>query len=397
MDTNLMALVTLTGGAFQDAEGHLLVDGFLTMTLSHDEQDPSSNTQIAAGIPVKILLDNNGNVSSGQSVWATDVLLPAGAYYIIEAFRSDGTLAWASPQFETVPSGGPFNIGTWIPNQPVPQPPPSKITLQTNGVNNGSQTLENLVAGANVTLTNVGGATTIASSGAGFIGVLRGLAITGSSNGSPLINQGIEESLAQTGTGTQSYVVPNATAVAGTQLINNTTTNCTGLGGYIRSFTMGTISQWRARVKCNQSTNTRFWIGFWDDNNNFNAHFNADSGITTTGSIGGAVGAVVAFRFSTAASDANWQAYVQLSTGGGSLVTNTGVAFDTTTDHLFSIVPNGSGSVKFFIDNSLVATVTDSHVPALSVPMTNIFSVDGVGVSSTNTMNFYYVWMNQSV
>jgi hypothetical protein len=162
-----MALVQLTGGNFQDAEGNVLDNGYLTMALSHDEQDPSTGTQIAAGLPVRILLDNLGNVAGIQKVWATDVLLPAGAYYIVEAFRSDGTMAWDSPQFQVVPSGSSLNIGTWIPSQPVPQPPAPTVVFQTNGVNNGSQVLENLVAGSNITLANSGGNTTITATSGG--------------------------------------------------------------------------------------------------------------------------------------------------------------------------------------------------------------------------------------
>lgn len=45
--------------------------------------------------------------------------------------------------------------------------PASAITLQTNGSANASQTLLNLKAGSNVTLTNSGGDVTIASSGGG--------------------------------------------------------------------------------------------------------------------------------------------------------------------------------------------------------------------------------------
>jgi hypothetical protein len=41
------------------------------------------------------------------------------------------------------------------------------LTLQTNGTPNSSQSLLNLVAGSNITLTNVGGAVTIASTGGG--------------------------------------------------------------------------------------------------------------------------------------------------------------------------------------------------------------------------------------
>ncbi|MGH7192278.1 MAG: hypothetical protein ACREJM_01950, partial [Candidatus Saccharimonadales bacterium] len=41
------------------------------------------------------------------------------------------------------------------------------ITLQTNGTNNASQSLLNLVAGTNITLTNTGGAVTITSTASG--------------------------------------------------------------------------------------------------------------------------------------------------------------------------------------------------------------------------------------
>jgi len=165
-----MALVQLTGGNFQGADGQVLDSGYLTLNLSHDEQDPATGTQIAAGLPVKIILDNVGSVAGIQKVWATDVLLPAGSFYIVEAFRADGTTAWDAPQFQTVPSGSSLNVGTWIPSNPVPQPPAPTITLQTNGVNNSVQNLENLVAGTNITLTNTAGATTItaAATGASF-------------------------------------------------------------------------------------------------------------------------------------------------------------------------------------------------------------------------------------
>jgi hypothetical protein len=161
-----MALVTLTGGHFQDSEGAVLTSGYLTMELSHDEQDPVSGAQIAAGLTIRIQLDNNGNVATGQQVWSTAPLLPSGAFYIVEAFTEDGRHAWASSQNETVPDTGTFDVGTWIPNQPVAQPT-SVIVLQTNGVNNSNQNLENLAAGTNITLSNSNGATTITAASGG--------------------------------------------------------------------------------------------------------------------------------------------------------------------------------------------------------------------------------------
>jgi hypothetical protein len=49
---------------------------------------------------------------------------------------------------------------------------PSSVTLKTNGVTNSSQTLLDLTAGANITLSNVAGVTTIAASGGGGSSVL---------------------------------------------------------------------------------------------------------------------------------------------------------------------------------------------------------------------------------
>lgn len=57
----------------------------------------------------------------------------------------------------------PGQSGIVIPN--ICGNPASTVTLETNGVNNGSQSLLNLVAGTGVVLTNVGGAVTINASG----------------------------------------------------------------------------------------------------------------------------------------------------------------------------------------------------------------------------------------
>ena len=41
-----MSLNTLTGGSFQDAFGNALANGYLTLELSHDEVDTTTNSQI---------------------------------------------------------------------------------------------------------------------------------------------------------------------------------------------------------------------------------------------------------------------------------------------------------------------------------------------------------------
>jgi hypothetical protein len=165
-----LSLQTLENGNFQDMTGQPLNSGYLEAELSHDEQETSTspNGQVVGGLRRRIYLDNNGNVVKGSQLWATDTLSPASSYYIVNAFRSDGTRAWKAPQYWQIPSSpSPFDVGTLVPTNP-----PggglgafSSITLQTNGVNNSNQTLENLAAGTNVTLSNSAGTTTINASG----------------------------------------------------------------------------------------------------------------------------------------------------------------------------------------------------------------------------------------
>ena len=166
-----MGLNNLTGGGFQDMTGSPLQNGYLDCELSHDEQETSTSPhgQVVGGLHRRIFLDNNGNAVTGSALWANDVMSPASSYYIVKAYRSDGTLAWKAPQYWTITSApSPLDLGTLVPTNP-----PggglgsfSSITLQTNEVNNGSQTLLDLHAGVNMTLTDNGsGQITLAASG----------------------------------------------------------------------------------------------------------------------------------------------------------------------------------------------------------------------------------------
>ena len=166
-----MALNTISGGAYQDMTGLPLKNGSLLFELSHDEQETSTTPhgQVVGGLKRTIFLDNNGNVATGSQLWANDVMSPANSYYIVKAFRQDGTLALKSPQYWQIPSSpNPFDLGTLVPANPPGSGLGSfsSITLQTNEVNNGSQTLLDLHAGTNISLADNGvGRVTITASG----------------------------------------------------------------------------------------------------------------------------------------------------------------------------------------------------------------------------------------
>jgi hypothetical protein len=111
-----MALNQISGGKFSDAFGSPLSRGYLILTLSHDAQVGS--TQVAGGIPIRVPLDSNGNVAGTVSVQANDVLTPANTFYLVQIFKSDGTLA-SRPnlQLTVTSSPSPFDLGAnWTPN-----------------------------------------------------------------------------------------------------------------------------------------------------------------------------------------------------------------------------------------------------------------------------------------
>jgi len=163
-----MALSQIEGGSFVNCEGQPLASGYLIVQLSHDSYDSSTDVQVVAGLARRIQLDNVGNIAGEVYLEANSSLSPPNSYYVVNAFTSDGRTAWRSPQYWVIPTTpDPFNVGSLVPTNP----PGSglefgeSITLQTNGTNNASQSLLNLTAGTNITLTNTGGEVEIDASG----------------------------------------------------------------------------------------------------------------------------------------------------------------------------------------------------------------------------------------
>lgn len=138
----------IIGGAFQDFEGNVLANGYITMELSHDEQESVDPGEVVGGCNPRVPLDAKGNIAGTVLVWPNDQLNPANSYYTVNAYRRDGVRAWLAPQYQSVPSSpSPFNVGNWVPNNPPPASvgaPVGSILLQNNGTNNESQAILNL-------------------------------------------------------------------------------------------------------------------------------------------------------------------------------------------------------------------------------------------------------------
>jgi len=167
--------VQLIGGAFQDAEGNLLVNGYLKMRLS---QDSSVNTsQVASGVELTIQLDSAGNVASSSStppaanqlVWGNDQLSPVNSFYRVTGYKSNGQPAWGPNNQQVIGNGGTFDVGTWVPNKVVDWTPPLQpLDLEVNGTPNVNQSILNLVDSATVTFTDNGDGSVSAAAVGGF-------------------------------------------------------------------------------------------------------------------------------------------------------------------------------------------------------------------------------------
>jgi len=150
------SMVQLVGGHFQDAEGNVLANGYLTLLLS---QDASVNdSQICAGVEITIYLDANGDVvnSPGQFVWGNDVLSPVNTYYRVTGYTAEGQTAFG-PNNQQIVGTGTFDVGSWLPNSVISWfPSPQPLSLEVNGSPASSQTSQNLVEGSNITITDLG-------------------------------------------------------------------------------------------------------------------------------------------------------------------------------------------------------------------------------------------------
>jgi hypothetical protein len=109
-------------------------------------------------------------------VYPTDAMLPINASLTGWVYTAEGQPVWGPNYNLLVPSGATFNVGGWIPNASsgaTSGSGGSTIALMTNGVLNVSQSVENLIAGSNVTLVSDGsGGTTITAGAASFVSLV---------------------------------------------------------------------------------------------------------------------------------------------------------------------------------------------------------------------------------
>lgn len=111
----------LIGGQFQDCEGNVLALGYLDIQLSHDAEVFTIPCQVVSGYKLRITLNSSGSIPSSPAVlvWSSDILQPGGTYYIVMAYKSDGTQAWSNPQYWSLASSpDPLDVGTIIPSNP---------------------------------------------------------------------------------------------------------------------------------------------------------------------------------------------------------------------------------------------------------------------------------------
>jgi hypothetical protein len=388
--------VQLIGGPFTDSELNVLALGTLVMELSQDEQISTTAGQACGGIKISIQLDVDGNVvtSPAQYVLPTDQLVPSGASYTVWAYSAEGELSWGPNYNLLVPTGGgTFNVNDWVPNSSGSNSGGNTggITLQTNGVNNGSQALLDLQEGSNITIADNGsGQITISSAGNGP----RSRRWHGwTTDGSDAVISPVD-GFGCTPTGASAAglgVAPTATTPA---MVNINTGASSSVLKYITAngashtagdgVTLGILGLCELQTQLPAITTKRTWIGLLGDMPGGADFYQSDTpGV-----------AACAFRYSTHASDTDWQCVV--TDGTTQVTTTSGVAVDTGL-HTFAIqftTPN----VLFYIDGTLVATVAISTTTlSTSSGFEPSVTVDNISTSNNVSINMAYLYWDTNV
>lgn len=105
---------------------------------------------------------HSGTATASQAIWGNDQMLPMNSYYRVTGFSAEGQPVFGPNNQQVNGSGGTFDTGTWVPNQVISWTPPLQpLEVQTNGVDNSTQKLLNLVGAGGATVVESGGTATI--------------------------------------------------------------------------------------------------------------------------------------------------------------------------------------------------------------------------------------------
>jgi hypothetical protein len=388
--------VQLIGGNFQDSEGNVLANGYLTLTLNQDATIIGVG-QIASHVNVKILLNSSGSIdtTTPQSVWGNDQMSPVNSYYEVKGYKENGQPAWGPNYQQVIGSGGTFDVGTWVPNHLVNWTPPLQTpTLQTNGLNNASQASLNLVNGSGVTITNTSaGNVQISSSGGSTqVGPRPSLgnwhyysAIDGTVAMSSVYPSktfpGIGMTMKAVGSTSPSvgHITGGTTEPAQIEVTTpaSSASTCALADQYLNIVLTNStrkLTDWQCRVQpLTNATHERVWIGCYGFSDGQPGELDSD---TPTGMVG--------FRYSTNAGDTSWHFYNNGHVG------DTGVSFSTTSSHVFEIQEVGT-NIVFLIDGTQVGTSAISLAP--SNALCSLVWADNKITGATQAISFCVSWM----
>jgi len=418
--------VQLTGGNFQDSEGNVLNLGYLTMELNQDES--VNDSQICHGVKITIKLNSSGSVvtSPTQSVWGNDQMFPINSFYKVAGYNANGQLCWGPNNQQVTGNGGTFDVGSWTPNQVISWTPPLQpLALQVNEVSNGSQALLDLHEGSNITLTDNGSGRVTIAGAAGIS--LETNEVPNSSQTLLDLHAGINIGLGEVAgevtitnkmpaASTIQFAVPNwvttsadwrespyptsggnwdlktqSSNVGGTSALSfvqatatiapywkylsaSGTTSFVSLYGNTNSQYLGLTKIFKIRSAFFTSTLVRNWVGITSGGQYISVNgFESNNPAYN----------IVGFRYS-AGTDSFWTAYCSTNDSHFTASATT-VAVDITGvlhDFSFGITQGTPGTVYFYIDGVLVATI-NSNVPSATTAMSPILYSESLDNAAT--------------
>lgn len=198
-------------------------------------------------------------------------------------------------------------------------------------------------------------------------------------------------------TGSSTTVAPTATMNAGNNVSAPATASTStvigfnyGSNGNVSLMGMEAFYRWSFRFSIGNTTNVRYWMGLACYNST-GAGNNA-LGITGTTAYAADIPnkSTIGFRFS-AGTDTHWQAVAAVA-GGSQTTVDTGVTPDTSV-HLFEMTTNSTGtSVFYFIDGTLVATISTNLPPPASNGDSwgsRFFTGDNKNTATAISLTFY--------